>query len=78
MARVCTPGGRLLFIEHGRSDRPWLARFQDRHEHRHAKALGCHWNRDPLEIVRAAGVTIETARRSTLGVLYVIEATRAM
>src|ERR1043166_7163716 len=55
MARVCKPNGRILLLEHGRSDREWLARFQDRHADQFAKPLGCHWNREPQDIAREAG-----------------------
>jgi SAM-dependent methyltransferase len=58
MARVCRPGGRILLVEHGRSNREWLGRWQDRREESFAKQLGCHWNREPLELVRKAGLKI--------------------
>ena len=35
MARVCKPEGRILLLEHGRSDREWLGRWQDRRDDRH-------------------------------------------
>src|SRR6266545_2248672 len=50
MARVCKPAGRVLLLEHGRSDRERLGHWQDRHEDSFAKQLGCHWNREPLEL----------------------------
>lgn len=77
MARVCKPNGRILLLEHGRSDREWLARWQDRRDDRHAKQLGCHWNREPLESVKRAGLTVTRAQRCFFGVFHLIEATPA-
>lgn len=78
MARVCRRAGRLLLLEHGRSDRAWLGRWQDRRADRHARSLGCHWNRDPLDLVHQAGLTVRTARRTFCGILHVIEAIPAI
>ena len=74
MARVCKPAGRILLLEHGRSDREWLGRWQDRRDDRHAKQLGCHWNRETLELVRQAGLKIHNSRRVFFGVFHQIEA----
>ncbi|MBI4249074.1 MAG: methyltransferase domain-containing protein [Elusimicrobia bacterium] len=74
MARVCRPTGRLLLLEHGVSDRPWLGRLQNQWADRHAKALGCRWNREPLDLFKRAGLRLLAAERSFLGVFYLIEA----
>lgn len=74
MARVCKPAGRILLLEHGRSDREWLGRWQDRRDDRHAKQLGCHWNRETLELVRQAGLKVQNSRRVFFGVFHQIEA----
>ena len=74
MARVCRTGGKILLLEHGRSDREWLARFQDRHADRFAEPLGCHWNREPLELVEHAALKVVKARRTFFGIFYQIEA----
>ena len=74
MARVCKPTGRVLLLDHGRSNREWLGRWQDRREDSFANLLGCHWNREPLEIAREAGLNIVTAWRTFFGVFSVIEA----
>ena len=74
MHRVCRPEGRILLLEHGRSDREWLGRFQDRKADKFAKPLGCHWNREPLELVRAAGLHVIEAKRVFLGIFHEIEA----
>jgi ubiquinone/menaquinone biosynthesis C-methylase UbiE len=74
MGRVCRPTGKVLLLEHGRSDRDWLARFQDRTADRHAKQLGCHWNRNSLDLVRRAGLKINEAQRVFFGIFSQVEA----
>lgn len=73
MARVCRPDGRMLLLEHGRSDRGWLGRWQDRHEGFLAERVGCHWNRRPGRLVEAAGLDVVDDRRTLLGVFRVME-----
>jgi ubiquinone/menaquinone biosynthesis C-methylase UbiE len=74
MARVCRPGGRILLVEHGRSDRAWLGRWQDRRADSFAKQLGCHWNREPVEIAHEGGLMTLRASRSFFGIFHLIEA----
>src|SRR6516165_1076061 len=75
MTRVCRTDGKILLLEHGRSDREWIGRLQDRRAERHAKQLGCHWNREPQELARQAGFKILEAHRCFFGIFHVIEAT---
>ena len=59
-ARVLRPGGRLLFLEHVRSESPKLARWQDRFERPwHFFAVGCHPNRDTAAAIRRSPLEIE-------------------
>jgi len=74
MGRVCRSDGNILLLEHGRSNREWLGRWQDRHAHKFAQPLGCHWNRKPLELVQQAGLKLADARRVFLGVFHQITA----
>jgi ubiquinone/menaquinone biosynthesis C-methylase UbiE len=74
MARVCRSDGKILLLEHGRSDREWLARWQDRHADQFARPLGCHWNREPLKLVRDAGLKILEAQRVFFGIFHQIVA----
>lgn len=73
MSRVCRPEGRILLLEHGRSDRALLGRLQDRYAETHYRQLGCRWNREPHEIVEAAGLTPVRRRRTFFGVFHVME-----
>jgi len=62
--RVLAPGGRLLFLEHVRSDDPRIARWQDRlNGLNQIIAHGCHCNRATLDAIRAAGFTIVDVTR---------------
>jgi ubiquinone/menaquinone biosynthesis C-methylase UbiE len=57
--RVLRPGGRLLFIEHERSNGPWRSRWQDRLNRVWGRiAGGCHLNRRPLQLIEDAGFVI--------------------
>jgi len=58
--RVLRPGGKLLFVEHGRAPQPRVARWQDRLTPLWRRcAGGCHLNRRADELARAAGFEIE-------------------
>jgi ubiquinone/menaquinone biosynthesis C-methylase UbiE len=72
MARVSR--GKVLLLEHGRSNRAWAARYQDRRAKAHAELLGCHWNREPVDLVRQAGLRVDKGARRFLGVFHTIEA----
>lgn len=74
MRRVCRPSGHILLLEHGRSSRPAIAAWQDRHAAQWAAHLGCWWNREPLESVRRAGLDPQTTIRGFLGMVHVIQA----
>jgi SAM-dependent methyltransferase len=60
LARVLKPGGRLLFIEHVRSEDPDRARWQDRLEKPwRFMADGCHCNRDTEATLGASAFRVE-------------------
>lgn len=56
--RVLRPGGRLLFLEHVRSDDPGLARFQDRMNWLNRRLAGCECNRQTLAAIESADFTV--------------------
>jgi ubiquinone/menaquinone biosynthesis C-methylase UbiE len=67
LRRVLRPGGRLLFIEHVRSDDEKLARLQDRMMPINIRvAHGCHCNRPTLEGIRSAGFDVTQLEQDTL------------
>ncbi len=67
LRRVLRPGGRVLFVEHVRSDDERLARRQDRLVPLHIRiGHGCHPNRPTLDGIRAAGFTVTQLTHDTL------------
>jgi ubiquinone/menaquinone biosynthesis C-methylase UbiE len=67
LRRVLRPGGRLLFIEHVRSDDPKLARLQDRMMPINLRiGHGCHCNRSTLDGIGSAGFEVTQLEHDTL------------
>ena len=61
LARVLKPTGRLLFLEHVRSDDPGLAKWQDRVRPLY-NLVGCNPNRDTLSALEASELDVETVK----------------
>ncbi len=84
IARVLRPGGQLVFLEHGKSDNPRVARWQDRlNGLQRWIACGCNLNRPIDELVRSSGLALDDLERYRLpraprivGELYLGTATR--
>lgn len=67
MRRVLRPGGRLLFIEHVRSEEKKLGRLQDRMAPINVRiGHGCHCNRPTLDEIQSAGFTVTHVEHDTL------------
>jgi ubiquinone/menaquinone biosynthesis C-methylase UbiE len=60
MRRVLKPGGRLLFVEHGRAPEPGVARWQNRLDPFWRRLSGgCHLNRKIDDLISNAGFRID-------------------
>jgi hypothetical protein len=60
---VLKPDGKLLFLEHGRSSDPAVARRQDRwNGAQRVIGCGCNLNRPIAALVEAAGFRFETVQ----------------
>ena len=67
MRRILKPGGKLLFLEHGRAPDAGVARFQERIEpYWKPFAGGCHLTRPITDAVRAGGFEVEPMGASYL------------
>ncbi|WP_051944476.1 class I SAM-dependent methyltransferase [Streptacidiphilus rugosus] len=63
LGRVLRPGGRLLFLEHMRSEDPKQARHQDRMNWLNRLMVCCECNRPTLDSVREAGFVVDHVER---------------
>jgi ubiquinone/menaquinone biosynthesis C-methylase UbiE len=64
--RVLRPGGRLIFIEHVRSDDPRLAKTQDRMNPVNRFFVCCDCNRPTLETIRSMGFEVTELEQTEL------------
>lgn len=67
MERVCAPGGRILLVEHGRSDVDLIARYQAWRADAHYRKAGCRLTQEPLDVVRRAGLSIDEHETGQFG-----------
>jgi len=66
LRRVLRPGGRLLFLEHVRSDDPARARLQDRMNWLNRIVVMCECNRPTLDTIKQAGFTVTALEHTAL------------
>lgn len=67
MRRALKPGGRLYFVEHGRSDDPRVQRWQERLNSMEQKVFGgCNLNRPIADLIKHAGFEIERVENGYL------------
>ncbi|WP_324664982.1 class I SAM-dependent methyltransferase [Haloarcula sediminis] len=74
MARVCRPDGRVLLLEHGRSDAELLGRLQDWRADTHYERHGCRWTQEPLAHFDRTDLTVVDSESLLLGTVTLIEA----
>ncbi len=70
MARVVRPGGRIVLLEHVRAEHPLLGRLMDLLDPLVARLMGPHINRETVENVRRAGLTLERVEDVGMGGIF--------
>lgn len=70
MTRVVRPGGRIVLLEHVRAEHPLLGRLMDLLDPLVARLMGPHINRETVENVRRAGLTLERVEDVGMGGIF--------
>ncbi|MCI3921128.1 class I SAM-dependent methyltransferase [Paenibacillus sp. TRM 82003] len=73
--RWVKPGGKVLLLEHGISSKPAFAWLQNRLDGLSVRLIGCHQNRNILQLIHEAGLRIERLEKMMLDSVYLIVAT---
>jgi ubiquinone/menaquinone biosynthesis C-methylase UbiE len=76
MYRVLGPGGRLLLLDHVAATNPVLRGLQRLWEQVTVRFAGDHQTRHPLPLVERAAFVVEDSRRSKVGTVERLRATK--
>ncbi len=74
MARVCAPGGRVVLLEHVLSPIWPIAPLQRLATPMQTRAIGCHFDRETIDLLRRERFTVESEERRRLGIVRLVVA----
>lgn len=70
--RVCKPNGKIILLEHVRSDNPLLGKIMDILDPLMVRMIGPHINRKTVENVEKAGIHIKNVQNQGMNILKLI------
>lgn len=68
----CKPDGQILLMEHGRSSYRLLSWVQDRMDRWQYRMVGCHPNRNMIEIFKASDLQIQKLERKFFTTVHLV------
>lgn len=74
--RVCKPNGKMLFLEHGLSNKSWVRAIQKLRAKKHFEKYQCHTTREYLKLFDEAEFLSADFERRFLGIIYIIKTTK--
>lgn len=72
MKRVCKKNGKILLLEHGESNWPWMQNLLQNQVPVHVAKFGCYNHRNIEDLVRESGLQIVSSKRKHWGTIYFI------
>jgi methyltransferase OMS1 len=76
MKRVLKSNGKILLLEHGRSNWSFLNEALDKTALDHSKTWGCWWNRNIEDLITQSGLKVDSINRSYFGTFTVCVCTK--
>ncbi|GAB6173726.1 class I SAM-dependent methyltransferase [Paradesulfitobacterium aromaticivorans] len=70
--RVCKPNGKIILLEHVRSDQPLLGKIMDILDPLTVRMMGPHINRKTVENIEKAGIHINSVKNQGMNILKLI------
>jgi ubiquinone/menaquinone biosynthesis C-methylase UbiE len=70
--RWCKDDGFILLLEHGISKYDLVQWIQDKLDNYQYRRIGCHANRDIMDIIKRSGLRIKMYERKLLGAIYLV------
>ena len=70
--RWCRKNGLILLLEHGVSKYELVHWVQNKFDNFQYRKIGCHANRDILQIVKDSGLKINMCERKLFGIIYLV------
>lgn len=70
--RVCKPNGKIILLEHVRSDNPVLGKIMDILDPLTVRMMGPHINRRTVENIEKAGIHIQCVHNQGINILKLI------
>jgi ubiquinone/menaquinone biosynthesis C-methylase UbiE len=74
LARVCAPDGRIVLLEHVLSPVGPVAWLQRLVSPAQTRAIGCHFDRETIDLLRTEGFTVESDVRRRIGIVRLVVA----
>lgn len=68
----CKKDGRILLMEHGISNNAVIASLQKALDPLAYRMIGCHHNRDMMQIIQSSGIVVEKVERYWAGMIHLI------
>ncbi|WP_273849909.1 class I SAM-dependent methyltransferase [Guptibacillus spartinae] len=75
MVKWCKPGGQVLLFEHGVSSKPIIANLQKKLDPFLSERIGCHIDRDMLEILQHSSLHVTKIESHFFGMFHLVFAT---
>jgi methyltransferase OMS1 len=70
LSRVCSPNGKILLLEHGKSEYNFINNILNKFQTNHFAEWGCWWNRNIDDIIEKSNIDVVCHRKYLFGTFH--------